>query len=187
MALAPSVWRGNSRRAVVVALFVLGLSLGGLLSATTVWLVSGLLTPLQSSVRIGIVLAIGTVAILRDLGVVRFHLPENARQIPRSVFRRGIPRAAVQFGFEMGTGVRTYVPTTVPYVVALALMVLAPSFEIAIITGLGFALGRAAYLVLRLASGKDSAWDSAFERVGRRVSPIGLLAAELSLAFVLLT
>ena len=170
----------------MIALFVVGLSLGGLSSASALWLASGMLRPLPVPIRVGTMLIICMIAILRDLELVKIPLPENARQIPRSVFRRGIGQAAVHFGFELGTGVRTYVPTTIPYVLGVALLLLAPPYAIAIAAGTGFALGRAAYLLLRLGSGEDSAWDSAFERWGRWVSPIGLLAAGSSLYIHLL-
>jgi transposase-like protein len=47
--------------------------------------------------------------------IVRY---EAGRQVPQDVFARGLYRAALQFGFEMGTGVRTYVPATTPYLLA---------------------------------------------------------------------
>ena len=50
--------------------------------------------------------------------------PQNQRLIPIEVFEHSAPRAAAQFGFELGTGVRTYLPGTPPYAVA-ALIVLA--------------------------------------------------------------
>jgi len=185
MALAPSVWRGHTNRAGVIALFLVGLLLGGLATASLLWLLGGLVSPLPLvNVRAPLLLLFATVTILRDLGVIKLWLPENARQIPRSVFRRGFARAALQFGFELGTGVRTYVPTTLPYLLALALVVMSPTYAEAIAAGLGFGLGRALGLLFRLWSGRDEGWDSSFERWARWVSPVGAFASAMCLGLL---
>jgi hypothetical protein len=53
----------------------------------------------------------------------------------------------MQFGFEMGTGARTYVPTSAPYILALAIFLLGPAIGTAIVAGIGFGIGRSAVLM----------------------------------------
>ena len=75
------------------------------------------------------------------MGVIA--LPEARRQIPSQVFTNGIQRGAYQFGFEMGTGVRTYVPSIAPYILLLAVFLVRPTLATALLAGIGFGLGRA--------------------------------------------
>jgi hypothetical protein len=151
----------------VVTLFCVGLMIGAMVSATVLWLLSGLAAPLPNPIAYGVVLVFGLVAVLRDAKVLRFRLPENRRLIPQEVLQRGIRSGSLQFGFEMGTGVRTYVSATAPYLVALALLLTEPGWLTALAAGAGFGAGRAATFLLRLASGLSIAdWD---DRLSRRL------------------
>jgi len=144
---------------VVLGAFSAGLVLGGVLSGLVLWLLSGLAAPLPSPVRSAAVLGFALVGVLRDAGVVRFRLPQNSRQVPREVLRRPM-RGALRFGFELGTGVRTYLSATAPYVVAVALLLLTPGLPDAVLAGAGFGIGRAATPLVRFASGAGDEWDA---------------------------
>jgi hypothetical protein len=152
-----------------VTWFVVGLLAGGLTSALVLWLASGLVAPVPAGWRYGIVLAAGLVAVLRDLGVVTLRLPQNARQIPQDVLRTGLVRGALQFGFELGTGVRTYVSASAPYVIALATLLAGQRWQVAVLVGLGFGGGRAASALARYASRGGDDWDA---RLASRLRPI---------------
>jgi hypothetical protein len=97
--------------------------------------------------------------VLRDAGAVRLPLPQNARQIPQEVLQRHLLRGTLQFGFELGTGARTYVTASAPYAVAAGLL-LWGGLGTALLAGAGFAAGRALTPVLRLASGDVTGWDA---------------------------
>ncbi|HWM06420.1 MAG TPA: hypothetical protein VNP92_29110, partial [Actinophytocola sp.] len=60
----------------------------------------------------------------------------------------------------LGTGVRTYLPATVPYVVATALLLSTPDPLVALATGAGFGLGRALTPLTRFLSRAGDDWDS---------------------------
>jgi len=145
----------------VLGLFSLGLVLGGALSASVLRLLSGLAAPLPAPWRLGLVLAVAASGVLRDAGFLRVPLPQNTRQVPQEVLQRHLAHGAVQFGFELGTGVRTYVSSTAPYVVAAALLLVGPGWPAALLTGAGFGLGRAATPLTRFASGAGGSWDAA--------------------------
>jgi hypothetical protein len=148
----------------VLGVFTVGLVLGGVLSALVLFLLSGLFSPLPP---LGlVVVAFAAIGVLRDAGVLRFPLPQNVRQIPQDVLRRHLVRGSLQFGFELGTGVRTYVSSTAPYVLAAALLLTSPGIVGAVLAGAGFGLGRAATPLVRLASGAGDAWDVT---LGRRL------------------
>jgi len=79
----------------------------------------------------------------RELGLVHFPLPQNARQIPEDVLRRRLRMGSLQFGFELGTGVRTYVSASSPYVLALGLLLSRQDPATTLLAGAAFGLGRA--------------------------------------------
>ncbi|MGW0938459.1 hypothetical protein [Streptomyces sp. NPDC002666] len=148
-------------------MFTCGLLAGGVLSAGVLWLVSGLFTPLPVGVRQGLIVAAALLAALRDAGKLSLRLPQNARQIPQDVLRRHLARGALQFGFELGTGVRTYVSASAPYAMAVAVLLSGGSYAPALAAGLGFGAGRALTPALRRLSGDGECWDG---RLAERLS-----------------
>jgi hypothetical protein len=178
-------WRAPVRQGQVLAVFTLGLLLGGTLTASVLWLLSGFAAPVPGPVRTGAILAVAALGVARQAGWVRIPLPQNARQIPQDVLRYRIRRGALQFGFELGTGVRTYVSASAPYVVAIGLLLAHQGPATTILTGTGFGVGRAVTAAVRYASRHDE-WDD------RRVTRMPLLAGAIgvtvlvSLAILLL-
>ncbi|MBA0050066.1 hypothetical protein E0L36_03865 [Streptomyces sp. AJS327] len=153
----------------MLAALTVGLLLGALLSAMVLWLFSGLLSPVPPEWRHAAIVAAAVLALLRDAGVLRFPMPQNARQIPQDVLQRDLMRGTLQFGFELGTGVRTYVSASAPYVIALGVLLTGGPVATPIAVGLGFALGRALSPVTRLASGDVQDWDA---RLAHRLTPM---------------
>jgi hypothetical protein len=161
-------WRAPVRQGQILAVFTLGLLLGGTLTAAVLWLLSGFAAPLPGTVRTGAILAVAVLGVAREAGWVRVPLPQNARQIPQEVLRHRVRRGALQFGFELGTGVRTFVSASAPYVVALGLLLAHRGPVTTILTGTGFGAGRAVTAAVRYASRHDE-WDD------RRVTRMPLL------------
>ncbi|MFB9839786.1 hypothetical protein [Actinoallomurus acaciae] len=151
-------WRAPVRQGQVLAVFSAGLLLGGEVTATVLWLLSGLAAPLPGPVRTALILAVAALGVAREAGWVRIPMPQNARQIPQEVLRARVRRGALQFGFELGTGVRTYVSASAPYVVALGLLLAHQGPVPTLLTGTGFGTGRAATAAARYASRHDE-WD----------------------------
>ncbi|MGH3378408.1 MAG: hypothetical protein ACRDP6_27165 [Actinoallomurus sp.] len=162
-------WRAPVRQGQVLAVFTFGLLLGGTLSASVLWLLSGFAAPLPPPVRAGAIVAVAAVAVAREAGWVRVPMPQNARQIPQEVLSSRIRRGALRFGFELGTGVRTFVSASAPYVVALGLPLAHQGPVTTILAGTGFGAGRAVTAAVRYASRHDE-WDD------RRVTRMPLLA-----------
>ncbi|MGW1888011.1 hypothetical protein [Streptomyces sp. NPDC001970] len=145
-------------------MFTVGLLAGGVLTAGVLWLFSGLFTPLPAGGRQGLIAAAALLAALRDAGRLTLRLPQNARQIPQDVLRRHLARGALQFGFELGTGVRTYVSASAPYAMAVAVLLSGGSYVPALAAGLGFGAGRALTPALRRLSGDGDRWDDLLAR-----------------------
>jgi hypothetical protein len=160
------------------------LVLGGTVSATVIWLTSGLGRGLQPAWRIGVLAALTVVAILRELHVLNIALPQNARQIPQEVFGKGPLLGPFQFGFELGTGVRTFVSASLPYVLAATLWLYASEYRIALLVGATFGLGRAAMTATRYWSGAAESWDERLERRFSWLPPAALVVGVAAAAMI---
>lgn len=171
-------WRAPIRQGQVLAVFTLGLLLGGTLTAAVLWLLSGLAAPLPAAVRAGAILAVAVLGVAREAGWVRIPLPQNARQIPQEVLQHRVRRGALQFGFELGTGVRTFVSASAPYVVALGLLLSHQGPVTTILAGTGFGAGRAVTAAVRYASRYDE-WDD------RRVTRMPLLTNAIGITVLI--
>jgi hypothetical protein len=159
--------------------FVLGLVGGGLLSALALGLLSGLFTPLPATGRHAAILAVALLGLLREAGVVRLRLPQHTWQVPQDVLQRNLLRGAWQFGVELGSGVRTYISATAPYVLAVAVLLGGQPLVVAALAGAGFGAGRAATPLLRRASGAPADWDT---RLLSRLRALALASAAAILA-----
>lgn len=138
-----------------LALFGVGALAGALCTLLGLWLLSGLFVPVDLRIRVAAVLVIGVVAVARDRGWVQIALPQAARQIPREVLQRGPVRGALQFGFELGTCVRTYMTGSAPYVVAAGILLLAPHPAVVAVAACGIAVGRTLPLVQAVGADRE--------------------------------
>lgn len=159
---------------------------GGTLSGLVLGLLSGLSAPLPGPWRYAGIVAVAVLGLLRELGLVPIRLPQNARQVPQDVLQRSLRRGALQFGFELGTGVRTYVSASAPYVLAAALLLGGQRLHVALLAGVGFGVGRALTPLARRTAGTGDRWDADL-RVRIRTITVGagfVLVAALSLLAV---
>lgn len=154
--LSSSVRRGSD-----ISGFIVGLFLGAMATALGLVLAGSLIrVPLPPLVASSIVAVAALVLLLREFGVVSFPLIQNARLVPQ--FVTGIPFwGPAQFGMEMGTGMRTYSPTGLPHIMALAIVFLA-SWPEALAAGAGFALARAVMVLSFAATREKAEADTAF-------------------------
>jgi hypothetical protein len=108
--------------------------------------------------------------VLRECGLLRFRVPENRRLVPEDVqhLRRW---GALQFGFEMGTGMRTYSPSALPHLALVAVVLVVP-FPAAFVLAAGFAAGRLAMPLLSNAWSDDGAWTGVWARSAAMVRPL---------------
>ncbi len=169
---------------MVIYGYGVGLILGALLSGTALWTVGSLVPPVPRYAMLSVLFLAGFAVVLRDLKVLRFPLPQNARLVPFTVFQRLEVLAALQFGFEMGTGVRTFVTASGPYLLILFLGLGFGSLLSAVLLALGFAFGRWAMLVAALADGEMRHWRShsrclgmAFASAATGATAVGICSA----------
>lgn len=127
--------------------------------------------------------AVAALVLLAEFGLYRLPLPQASRLVPQWVTRESAP-GALQFGVEMGTGLRTYSPSGLPHLAAVALL-LYPAVEVAVVTGAGFAVGRALMTVSRTASANPDAWDADLKRSMPAIKRTLVVSAAACLAVVL--
>lgn len=112
------------------------------MTAIIVWTVGGLFRPFLGDVSRRLIVVLAIILWIRECGFVHFRLPENARQIPQSVFGYRQGRAYLQFGFELGTGVRTHVTSSVVYLVPMVVLLIPNQFVDVVVLTLAYAIGR---------------------------------------------
>jgi hypothetical protein len=158
----------------IVEAYLAGATSGALLTVMTVWLIGGFAAPLPAIAR-AILIAGGAVLIwMCQRGPLssKLTLPQNRRQIPLEVFGSGLVKGAYRFGFEMGTGVRTYLPSPAPYILLLALLFGRLTLASALFVAIGFGLGRAVPLMLQLRQVDREQVTEAFLRGTIQIPPI---------------
>lgn len=132
------------------------------------------------AVRIGLIVAVALFVLAGECGLHRVTLPHRRAQVPSTVIGAGGDAGALRFGFEMGCGVRTHMPSNLPYLPLMAVL-LVGGWAAAAATGLGFGLGRAAMALGHHHSRDAPGWDRQWQRHERS------LRITLALATVLLT
>ena len=175
MLLSSSVWRGNARW-----WFAGGELIGGLAASLLAVLLGSLLIRpwLPVAARPVLIAAVLVVVAAHEFGLVRLRLPQNARQVPQWVIDEGGRFGALQFGFEMGTGMRTFMTSGLPHVLLVGVL-LSASWPHALVAGLWFGAGRAWMALTRLWHPDPAAWDGSLRRHDSTVRAAMVFAAGL--------
>lgn len=168
------------------AYFTLGLVLGGMCTATVGVLFGSLLRPALPAGLAAVALVGLTLFVLAgEAGLHAWTLPHRRSQVPAAVIDEGADLGALRFGFEMGSGVRTHLPSNLPYL-PLAAVVLLASWPAALLAGAGFGLGRAWMALGRHHSRDPDWWDAQWRRHGRAIRALLAVLAALLAAGILL-
>lgn len=136
-------------------------------------------------VRDAVLVGVALFVLAGEFGLHRMTLPHRRAQVPSTVVGAGPDAGALRFGFEMGSGVRTHMPSNLPYL-ALTAVLLLGSWTVALLAGLGFGLGRAAMALGRHFGRAPAWWDDQWERHGRLLRVVLTLAALALVAAILL-
>jgi hypothetical protein len=139
--------------------------------------------PLPLVARVAIAGGAAVVVIAGELGLITLRLPQNARQVPEWIIDEGSRVGPAQFGFELGTGVRTFMTSGVPYLLAGAILLLA-DWRAALLAGAGFGAGRSWMALARLWYGDPARWDRTLARLMRPLRATLGCAAVVALATV---
>lgn len=162
---------------------------GLLIGSTVVVFVAGILAALPQEfvpapARWSVFGALALAVLGREFGLWSFRVPENARLVPENVAHLG-EWGALQFGFEMGTGMRTYSPSALPHLTLVAVFLVIP-FAPAFALAAGFAAGRLAMPLLSNGWSEDGSWSELFARTERLVRALSTLVCVGGLAVAML-
>jgi hypothetical protein len=164
---------------------MIGLVLGGTLVGTLVGAAGTVFTLLLPDwLGWGAVLAFAAVVMAFELVGRPLRLPQNGRAVPQDIITRQGIEGPLQFGFEMGTGLRTFMPSSVPHVLALSVL-LVGGLGPGVAAGLGFGLGRVLMPALRARYRTPNDWDLLLVQRARLHYALGGLAFSLVLAAML--
>lgn len=136
---------------------------------------------LPFAVRLAVFAPLVAAVLLREAGLLRLPVPENKRLVPEAVQHRGRVVGPIQFGFEMGTGMRTYSPSALPHLVLLGVLLVIP-FTGALAAGAGFALARLVMPAVSIGYGADGGWEDQWRRYRRLLAVAIALATATALA-----
>jgi hypothetical protein len=149
-------------------------------------LIGSLLRPvLPAWLKLGLIALLALVVIGNETQLLRIRLPQNGRQVPSTVILEGGRIGAWQFGFEMGTGLRTYMTSSLPHLAALTVALLA-WWPYALLTGAAFGLGRAIMPLIRIGWGDGADWDSRYRRAGLPFRVLSMITMLLAIGAVAL-
>lgn len=167
--------------------FVVASVVGGFLTGLAL-AVLGALIPWSPppGVAVAGVAVLFCVALARDQRLIRIWMPENSRQVRQTVLRLRPVVGDLMFGFELGTGVRTFVPASVPYVVAVTVIMMAEAIP-AMMVGAAFGLGRGLVVVDRVLHRDRNQWDQTMRRMERWWPHVGLVTAAVLLLALSIT
>ncbi|MGH3862492.1 MAG: hypothetical protein ACRDSQ_23400 [Actinokineospora sp.] len=132
---------------------------------------------------------LGVLALLvlaREAGLVTLPVPENRRLVPEDVQHKGRVLGPLQFGFEMGTGMRTYSPSAVPHLVLIASVLVVP-FTGVIAMAVGWGLARWIMAAASIVHDDDGEWSLLWQRYARLLAVATTAGAITALALGLLS
>ncbi len=154
--------------------FMIGIALGGGFTGLLVGTVGTLGSGVPAPIRVTALAIAFTWIILLLMARGADGLPQRRRLVPQEVAATG--GGAFQFGFEMGTGFRTYSPSPAPLLLAFVVMING-SVQIGLAAGVAFAAGRIVAATLRLTATNREALDNGFERSRKVLVALGVLVS----------
>jgi hypothetical protein len=122
---------------------------------------------------VGLVGLTALLVLLRDIGLVAVPFPQSRRQVRQSVLGMQPSSGALMFGFEMGTGARTYMTGAAPYIVVVGALVADGHGPVpGVLTGVGFGLGRGLIPLARKLHSNEHIWDTWTYKYAKRTLPV---------------
>lgn len=167
--------------------FLTGAMVGGSASGAFVAIGSLFVPPPGPWLPFGLVALVTVLVVVRDANLYPVRLPQNHRQVRQSVLHMPGSAGALMFGFELGTGVRTYLTGAAPYIAVTAAILADGGVMLhALLVGVGFGLGRGLVPIVRWLHDDADAWDSWIRRYGERTLPVSSALATALVAVAIL-
>ncbi len=181
------------------AVATLGVAIGGWVTLSAAWLLSGLGRWVDASAARACLIVALAAAVAVDAGIVAKRMPQARQLIPQSRFSGSLIAGVACFAFELGLGFRTRLPSASPVVLAIYVLLLA-DWPAVILLSLGWAFGRCSPIYVRLWKSRAIASSQyhpsdldrrsgleAFDILGNRLGLAGRVLAPLSIGILVLT
>jgi hypothetical protein len=153
--------------------------MAGALTAMGAVIGVGIPSPVRSALGFGVLVAIGGLEIAGHAD----RLPQDRRLVPQTILAADTVTGPLQFGFEMGTGVRTFAPSALPLGLAVIALLWSPNAVEGLAMGAGFALGRA--LAIPARRPEPEQWDRRMSEAKSAIRLILIAAYALILVEIL--
>lgn len=179
--------RGRAIQLRLWLAFLAGCTLGGALTGAALGVLSGLLSPVPSVLRLALLGTLAVALVAVDLVQPRLRLPQRRELIPQEVFTRGMARGGFRFGVEYGCGWRTLVPSAASYLAAGFVLLAALPLWWSVLLGAAFGASRTLALLQYVLVGRPgwqrflSGHTRLLERAGSALAGATLLAAAAAL------
>lgn len=161
---------------ISVIYFLVGCCLGGATSGFALAVALGLLSWIPAPMMQMAGIALATVAFAVHLFRGADRLPQRRAQIPESVFGQSLNYDSALFGFQYGTGCRTYITSSTPFI-AVGLLVFARSdWRWLVVAGLAFGLSRALPVLSRFLVAMQG-WSDLVDRQAKLLTRSPAVAA----------
>jgi hypothetical protein len=130
-----------------------------------------LVSPLPSELRSRLAVVVGILLAFVEFIGWSEHLPQRRQLVQATIISRPPSAGALQFGFEMGTGYRTYSPSSSPLIAGIGVILIGGMVP-GLLAGAGFAGGRTLVPLLRPVGARPTRWDDQMLRWSWLVSAI---------------
>lgn len=168
--------------------FVVGALAGGAMSGTVIGVGAMLAPPPPRWLTLTVIGAVAFAVVLRDLRIIDVPLPQNRRQVRQSVLSMEPASGALMFGFEMGTGARTYMTGAAPYIAVVAVLAAGGSDPLpGLLAGIGFGLGRGLVPLASSLHHDEDAWERWTRTYAMRAVPVTSAVTTTMLAVAAVT
>lgn len=145
--------------------------------------IGGFASWVEEIIRLWVFWGVGLGLVMYDLWATRVRLWQAARQIPQDIFISDLRWAAIRFGFEYGTGLRTFLTSAAPYILACAVILIGVLPLTGLILGAAFGLGRS-FSLFQYQVKKKKNWQETVQRQARLLERIGSIGVFFLLASV---
>ncbi|GAA0923173.1 hypothetical protein [Virgisporangium aurantiacum] len=139
--------------------FISGLIAGATVSGVIAGILGGIAALVPAGPRWTLFAVLTALVVAFELAGRPLPLPQNRRAVPQTIIPQSNVAGPLQFGFEMGTGVRTFMPTALPHALLATVVLVGAGVPVGIGAGLGFGLGRALMPLVRSWHDDPRHWD----------------------------
>lgn len=182
MLVSPVRGRALKLRTILLlaVVFTFGATAGGIVTGSLFFLLGGLIQWFPAVIRSCMLCGLVGAAVWLSRRKRRVRLPQRQVMIPPTRFAGSLRSGFLLFGFELGLGFRTIIPSVGPYLAAAAVLLLSESLTDVMLISLGWGVGRSVPLWLRVHKRSRGTHAGGGSEVGLTVTAFEVVLGRLS-------